>query len=179
MPPRFFDDIPGDIHSSTSRGIHHPSSHRILAHLRALLARIPLLFHHPRSHTNQATDLQQKQRQGIFSRRSPRTVEVAAVQDKKYLFVAPQPKDTHQQSSQSHSQGSSSQSQPAATSTSTTPPAPNSSTQATTPDVPTLQSRFLTLLVVHLSQVQWSLMLQRTQTISSLLYLYFFRCVLS
>ncbi|KAG1861728.1 hypothetical protein DFJ58DRAFT_245334 [Suillus subalutaceus] len=31
IPPRFFDDMQGDIHSSTSHDVHPPSSHRILA----------------------------------------------------------------------------------------------------------------------------------------------------
>ncbi|KAG1861727.1 hypothetical protein DFJ58DRAFT_245329 [Suillus subalutaceus] len=147
IPPRFFDDMQGDIHSSTSRDVHPPSSHRILAPSigspRAFLARIPSLFQRSHFHTSDATELQQTPRQGIFSRRG-RTVKVAAVRDRKSLFVAPRRKEMQQQSSQSHGQGSSSQSQAASTSTSTTQPARN--TQATTPGVPTARSRLLTLL---------------------------------
>ncbi|KAG1861729.1 hypothetical protein DFJ58DRAFT_245321 [Suillus subalutaceus] len=123
IPPRFFDDMQGDIHSSASRDVHPPSSNRILAPSigspRAFLARIPSLFRPSHFHTSDATELQQTPRQGIFTRRGPRTVEVATVQDRKSLFVAPRPKKTQQQSGQSHGQGSSSQSQPVATSTST------------------------------------------------------------
>ncbi|KAG1760953.1 WD40-repeat-containing domain protein [Suillus occidentalis] len=91
IPPRFFDDMQGDIHSSTSRGNHHPSSHRVLLpsmeSARTFLARIPSFFHHSHSYTSEATELQQTAKQGIFSRHGPRTVEVAAVQDKKaFLF---------------------------------------------------------------------------------------------
>ncbi|KAG1836112.1 WD40-repeat-containing domain protein [Suillus subalutaceus] len=151
-PPRFFGDMQGDIHPCTSPGVDHPSSNRVLAasigSLRALFARIPSLFRRPHSHTGNATELQQTQRQGIFSRHGSRTVDVAAVQDRKSLFVAPRPKREQQQNSQSHGQGSSSQSQPATTSTSTTQLAPNtnSGTQANRPGVPTVRSRLLTLL---------------------------------
>lgn len=50
---------------------------------RTLLARIPSFFYHHHSYTSEATELQQTPKQGIFSRHGPRTVEVAAVQDKK------------------------------------------------------------------------------------------------
>jgi len=142
IPPTFFDDF--DIHSSTSPGVHHPSSHRVLASsiesARALFACIPSLFHHSRSGTGD--ELQQTQRQGIFSRRGPRVVQVAAVRDKQTLFVAPRPKQEQQQSSQLHGQGSSLQSQATATST----PVPNSSTQAPTATAVTMKSRIFTLL---------------------------------
>ncbi|KAG1861724.1 hypothetical protein DFJ58DRAFT_245296 [Suillus subalutaceus] len=140
----------GDIHSSASRDVHPPSSNRILAPSirspRAFLARIPSLFRPSHFHASDATELQQTSRQGIFSHRGPRPVEVAAVRDRKSLYVAPRPKETQQHKGQSHGQGSSSQSRPAATSTSTTQPAPNTSTQGTTPRTATVRSRFLTLL---------------------------------
>ncbi|KAG1848980.1 WD40-repeat-containing domain protein [Suillus subalutaceus] len=89
-PPRFFGDMQGDIHPCTSPGVDHPSSNRVLAasigSLRALFARIPSLFRRPHSHTGNATELQQTQRQGIFSRHGSRTVDVAAVQDRKVVF---------------------------------------------------------------------------------------------
>jgi len=142
IPPTFFDDF--DIHSSTSPGVHHHSSHRVLApsieSARALFSRFPSLFH--RSHSGTGDELQQTQRQGIFSRRGPRVVQVAAVRDKQTLFVAPRPKQEQQQSSQLHGQGSSLQSQATATST----PVPNSSTQAPTATAVTMKSRIFTLL---------------------------------
>jgi hypothetical protein len=54
---------------------------------RTFLARIPSFFYHSHSCTSEATELQQTPKQGSFSRHGPRTVEVAAVQDKKaFLF---------------------------------------------------------------------------------------------
>ncbi|KAG2054086.1 WD40 repeat-like protein [Suillus hirtellus] len=142
IPPTFFDDF--DIHSSTSPDVHHHSSHRIVVpsieSARALFARIPSLFHHSRSSAGDG--LRQTRGQGIFFRRGPRAVQVAAVRDKQTLFVAPRPEQKQQQSSQLHSQGSSSQSQPTGTPT----PVPNSSTQAPTAAAVTMKSRVLTVL---------------------------------
>ncbi|KAG1758835.1 hypothetical protein EDD22DRAFT_171412 [Suillus occidentalis] len=84
IPPGFFDGVRGDIHSSTLHGVHSPSSYRVLApsigSARALFSRIPSFFR--RSHSQ----FQQTPKQGIFSPLDPRTVEVAAVQDKKVLL---------------------------------------------------------------------------------------------
>lgn len=79
---------------------------------RTFLARISSVFYHRHSYTSEATELQQTPKQGIFSRHGPRTVEVAAVQDKKPLFVSPRPNRQQQQSSQSYGHQSSSQTQP-------------------------------------------------------------------
>ncbi|KAG1758890.1 hypothetical protein EDD22DRAFT_170690 [Suillus occidentalis] len=59
------------------------------ADLRALLNRISSFFHHSRSNTDATTELQQRPACSIISR-GPRIVEVATVQDRKPLAVAPQ-----------------------------------------------------------------------------------------
>ncbi|KAG1836504.1 hypothetical protein DFJ58DRAFT_734927 [Suillus subalutaceus] len=120
--------------------VHHHSSHRILAPSigspRALLARIPSLFHRPHSHADEATELQQAQKQGIFSQLGPCSVKVAAVRDKK-VFI---PRKRSSRAANRMARGSSSQSQPAATSTSATQTTPNGSAQATTLGAPTIRS---------------------------------------
>lgn len=133
--PGFFDDTP---HSSATRNIHRRSSARRRRSLSTsfesrttLLDRLPTLFRHSRPTTGEATELEQHPRQNIFSRRSPLTVEVPAVQDRKPLVVAPRSrKPTQRQHRQSQAQASSSLIQPAAPLTSTTP-APG--TNVTTP----------------------------------------------
>ncbi|KAG2130800.1 uncharacterized protein EDB93DRAFT_74116 [Suillus bovinus] len=99
VPLGFFDGMQGNIHSSASRSVHHPSPSRSPQHAlissvrisRAFFDYLPLLFRHSRPPTNEATTLQQDSRQTIFSRRSTPTVEVAAVRDKQALYVAPRP----------------------------------------------------------------------------------------
>lgn len=94
--------MPGDIHVWCQQFLFLPleispqrrplfiTLHHILAPSvgspRAVLTRISSLFQRPHSHTNQVTELQQTQRQGIFSHRGSRTVEVAAVRDNKILI---------------------------------------------------------------------------------------------
>lgn len=142
-PPGFFDDAP---HSSATRNIHHRSSARRRRALSTpsgsrttLFGRLPSLFRRSHPHTGEATELQQHPRQSIFSRRSPLTVEVPAVQDRKPLAVAPRPGNrTQQLRSHPQAQASSSLTQPAAALTSTTP-APG--TNITTPGTATAQSR--------------------------------------
>lgn len=145
VPLGFFDgmQLEGNIHSSTSRGVHHPSSTRrsncaltpSMGISRILLDHLPLLFRPSHSPTSEAAELQQRSRLTIFSRRGPRTIEVAAIQDKQALYVAPRPehekaKYMQQQQSQSQSQAQvlSSQTQPTDASTPATPPATSSTT---------------------------------------------------
>jgi hypothetical protein len=52
------------------------------------LARIQSLFYHLHSFVSEATELQQTSKQGIFTRHGPRTVEVAAIQDKTVLIFS-------------------------------------------------------------------------------------------
>ncbi|KAG1734853.1 WD40-repeat-containing domain protein [Suillus occidentalis] len=94
IPPGFFDGVQNSSQSSTTHtrsSAYHPR--RALApssaDLQALLNRISSFFHHSRSDTDAATELQQRSTRSIFSR-GPRVVEVAAVQDRKPLAVAPQ-----------------------------------------------------------------------------------------
>ncbi|KAG1837800.1 hypothetical protein DFJ58DRAFT_815193 [Suillus subalutaceus] len=142
VPLGFFDDAQDRDHSSTARNTHRHSSRAPSSSLRsprALLDRVMSLFRQSHSHTDEAIELQRRPRQSIFSRRGPHVVEVATVQDRKPLAVAPQ--NRKQQQNQTHGQGSSSQHQAAATATSTTP-APGT----TTTGAPTVRSRLLTLL---------------------------------
>lgn len=141
--PGFFDGVS---HSSTTRNIHHRSPARSYNALSTsfgsrtmLFGRLPSLFRHSRLKTDEATELQQHPKQSIFSGRSPFTVEVATVQDRKPLAVAPRPgKQTQQQHRRSQAQASLSLTQPAIPSTSIEP-APG--TNMTTPDVAIAQSR--------------------------------------
>ncbi|KAG1762784.1 hypothetical protein EDD22DRAFT_1026131 [Suillus occidentalis] len=94
ISPGFFDGVQNSSQSSTTHtrsSAYHPR--RTLAppsaDLHALLNRISSFFHHSRSDTDAATELQQRPARSIFSR-GPRVVEVAAVQDRKPLAVAPQ-----------------------------------------------------------------------------------------
>ncbi|KAG1763430.1 hypothetical protein EV702DRAFT_1157891 [Suillus placidus] len=82
---------------------------------RALLIGFSSLFHRFRSNTHETTQLQQRPTQGFISKRRPHVVEVAAVRDKRSLYVAPprskkgktQSTQTKSQQAQSHSQASS------------------------------------------------------------------------
>ncbi|KAG1759853.1 WD40-repeat-containing domain protein [Suillus occidentalis] len=93
IPPGFFDGVQNSSQSSTAHATHTHSSayhpRRALApssaDLHALLNRISSFFHHSRSDTDAATELQQRPTRPIFSR-GPRVVEVAAVQDRKLLL---------------------------------------------------------------------------------------------
>lgn len=142
VQPGFFDSA----QSFEGRGTHTLSpthgprsiSPSFSASPRELLERLLSFFHHSHSNAGGGTELQQRQSRSIFSR-SPRIVEVAAVQDRKALYVAPRPRP--QQQSQSHVQGPTSQSQPTATSTSTTT-VQVSATTAQSPPVP-LWARFV------------------------------------
>ncbi|KAG2341469.1 hypothetical protein BDR05DRAFT_965150 [Suillus weaverae] len=134
--------------SSTTRGTHsHSSGRRTVSPFswspRALLGRLSSPF---RGSTNdgEATELHQRQRRTIFSRRRPPVVEVAAVQDKQALFVARRPeqdKAQQQQQPRRPAQTSTSQTQPTASSTSTTPP----DTNTTKPGAPTVKSRIISV----------------------------------
>ncbi|KAG2110101.1 hypothetical protein DEU56DRAFT_905606 [Suillus clintonianus] len=138
--------------SARRRPLAHSSRNTLLRGLSTLFRRSP-------SNINQATELQQRPRRSIFSHSSPRVVEVAAVRDKKALFVAPRPKKKTQAQPQGQAQSSSSQSQPAAASTSTTPPAaaaaptPAPDTNTAIPGAATVRAnilRFLSHLVLFL-----------------------------
>ncbi|KAG2080800.1 uncharacterized protein F5147DRAFT_295090 [Suillus discolor] len=161
----------GNIHSSASHGIHDPSPgthpHRALTSSikisRALLGHLPLFF--PRSHspTSEATELQQRSRLTIFSPRSPHTVDVAGVQDRKALYVARRPEHEKakymQQQQQSQAQGQAQalppQIQPTGVSTSATPPATGPTTPGaagTQPPLIPLWARLVLFLCCASSQ---------------------------
>ncbi|KAG1825345.1 WD40-repeat-containing domain protein [Suillus variegatus] len=151
IPPGFFEDT----QSSTVRGthtlspVHNPRSSRpsLSAIPRAVLARLSSFFHPSHPSADRETELRERPRRSIFSH-GPRIVEVATVQDRKALYVAPRPRP--QQQSQSHVQASLSQSQPIATSTNT--PAQGTSTAAqgaATTQSPPIPFRYLTNDFLH------------------------------
>ncbi|KAG1894653.1 uncharacterized protein F5891DRAFT_1281489 [Suillus fuscotomentosus] len=115
--------------------ITHPPS----AIPRAILEHLSSFFHHSHSDVDGATELQQHPRRSIFSR-GLRIVEVAAVQDRKALYVAPRPRP--QQQRQLHAQGSSSQSQPTTTPAQGTRTAAPGAATAQSPPIP-LWARFV------------------------------------
>lgn len=99
LPPTFFNDVHGNIHSPRVQGTH-PENHQHNAHTVSsgspnpivLLGRLSSLFRRSHPNTNEATELQRRPRRSIFSPHGPRVVTVAAVQDRKPLAVAPRPK---------------------------------------------------------------------------------------
>ncbi|KAG1828483.1 hypothetical protein EV424DRAFT_1385205 [Suillus variegatus] len=131
IPPAFFDGVQNGAQSSAAHGTHHCSPARSTR--APLLERLSSLFHHSHWNTDGATELQRRPRRSIFSR-GPRIVDVATVQDRKALYVAPRPRP--QQQRPLHGQGSS-QSQPTATTTSTTP---DQGTSTAAPGAATAQS---------------------------------------
>ncbi|KAG2343315.1 WD40 repeat-like protein [Suillus weaverae] len=92
ISPGFFDGV----QPSAARGTHtlstahNPRSAQqyFSANPRLLLDRLSSFVHQSRSSADEATELQQRPRRSIFSR-GPRIVEVATVQDRKPLAVAP------------------------------------------------------------------------------------------
>ncbi|KIK31783.1 hypothetical protein CY34DRAFT_19575 [Suillus luteus UH-Slu-Lm8-n1] len=94
IPPGFFDGVQNSSQSSAAHATHirssayHPRGALApsSADLHTLLNRISSFFHHSRSDTNAATELQQRPARPIFSR-GPRVVEVAAVQDRKVCLL--------------------------------------------------------------------------------------------
>ncbi|KAG2069021.1 WD40 repeat-like protein [Suillus decipiens] len=147
LPQGFFDDAHDGLHSSTMRGTRtHSSGRRTVSPFtwspRALFGRLSSPFRRSEN-DGEATELHQRQKRSIFSRRSP-AVKVPAVRDKQALFVAPRPKKDRAQQQQPHrpAQASTSQTQPS--STSAGPPAPDTNT--TTPGTPTVKSRILSVL---------------------------------
>ncbi|KAG2341135.1 WD40 repeat-like protein [Suillus weaverae] len=100
VPLGFFDNVQDNGPSSTTRRLHpDPSPHRrrrTLAlswgsHPRALLARLPQLFHRSQPNAGDSVELQQRPEPSAFSRRSPPVVEVPALDDKKALYTARRP----------------------------------------------------------------------------------------
>ncbi|KAG1739339.1 WD40-repeat-containing domain protein [Suillus lakei] len=97
--PGFFNDVQErDLPPSITRRLHHnPSVHSRRSAFapswgsrpRALLARIPPLFHRSKPNTDEPVEFQQHPGPTTSSRRSPPVVEVAAQDDKKALYVAP------------------------------------------------------------------------------------------
>lgn len=140
VPPGFFDDLRGNIHSSTSYGVHPSSDRRSHCPLTpsispVLLGRLPLLFRRSHSHTSESTEIQQHSRLTTLFRHGPLTLQVAAVRDKQALFVARRPeyeKAKQMQLQKTQSQGQvqvlSSQTQPTDASTSEKPPATDAAT---------------------------------------------------
>ncbi|KAG1879055.1 hypothetical protein F4604DRAFT_1752599 [Suillus subluteus] len=116
VPQGFFDGVQNGAKFSTARdtcprsAAHHTRSARA-----PLLARFSSFFR--RSHTDDATQLQQRPRQTTFSR-GPRIVEVATIRDKESVFLARPPRQETQPQHQSHGRGSS-----------TIPPAPDTATR--------------------------------------------------
>ncbi|KAG1838817.1 hypothetical protein DFJ58DRAFT_733640 [Suillus subalutaceus] len=131
ISPGFFDG------SSAARGTHtlSPAHSACLSPPipRALLERLSSFFHHSHFNANGAPKLHQCPSRSIFSR-GHCIVEVATVQDRKALYVAPRP----QQQSQSHVQALS-QSQPTATASSmSTTPVQGTCAAAQSPPIPLL-----------------------------------------
>ncbi|KAG2343289.1 WD40 repeat-like protein [Suillus weaverae] len=96
IPAGFFNGVQNGIQSSATHGTYSrsPANHprRALApssaNVHALLERLSSFFHHSRSNADGGYELQQRPSRSIFSR-GPPIVEVAAVQDRKPLAVAP------------------------------------------------------------------------------------------
>lgn len=136
IPPGFFDSAQFP-DTSTLSPVHNPrrlSVHQSLStNPPRLLESLLSFFHRSHSNADGETELQQRPSRSTFSH-GPRIVEVATVQDRKALYVAPRPRP--QQQSQSHVQGPSSQSQPTATSSSTIPVQGSSTVTVQSPPVP-------------------------------------------
>ncbi|KAG1785379.1 WD40-repeat-containing domain protein [Suillus plorans] len=100
--PGFFDNVQDGSPSSTTRRRVHPDPflHRLrnafapswVSRPRALLPRLPSLFHRSPPNTDEPNEPQQHPRgPGTSSRRSPPVIDVPALDDKKALYVARRP----------------------------------------------------------------------------------------
>lgn len=101
IPRGFFDGVVQDsVDSPATRHLHpHPSVRRRRSSLapssgfrpHTLLAHVLSLFRRRQPNTGEATELQQLSRSSTSVYRSPGAVEIAAVRDKKALYVARRP----------------------------------------------------------------------------------------
>ncbi|KAG1861744.1 WD40-repeat-containing domain protein [Suillus subalutaceus] len=95
VPQGFFDGVQNGAQFSTARGTcPHSAAHHTRSTRAPLLARFSSLSRHSHYNTDNAAELQQRQRRTIFTR-GPHIVEVAARRDREVLFVATGPVPNH------------------------------------------------------------------------------------